>query len=89
MIGKRLAKAMKGMPSEEEMTAFRTWKEGQAGEKERWDKLTGERDTLAGRLTAAEAERDQLKRDLYLAQKGPDRRGGGVYRFQGREDGER
>ena len=35
-----------------------------------WDKLTGERDTLAGRLTAAEAERDQLKRDLYLAQKG-------------------
>ena len=70
LIGKRLAKAMKGMPSEEEMTAFRTWKEGQAGEKERWDKLTGERDTLAGRLTAAEAERDQLKRDLYLAQKG-------------------
>ena len=26
LIGKRLAKAMKGMPSEEEMTAFRTWK---------------------------------------------------------------
>lgn len=65
-----IAKATKGMPSEEEMTAFRTWKEGQAGEKERRDKLTGERDTLAGRLTAAEAERDQLKRDLYLAQKG-------------------
>lgn len=70
MIGKRLAKAMKGMPSEEELTAYRTWKDGQAGEKERWDKLTGERDTLAGKLTAAEAERDQLKRDLYLAKKG-------------------
>ena len=42
MIGKRLAKAMKGMPSEEELTAYRTWKDGQAGEKERWDKLTGE-----------------------------------------------
>ena len=65
MIGKRLAKAMKGMPSEEELTAYRTWKDGQAGEKDRWDKLTGERDTLAGKLTAAEAERD-----LYLAQKG-------------------
>ena len=63
MIGKRLAKAMKGMPSEEELTAYRTWKDGQAGEKDRWDKLTG-------KLTAAEAERDQLKRDLYLAQKG-------------------
>lgn len=70
MIGKRLAKAMKGMPSEEEMTAYRTWKDGQADEKTRWDNLTGERDTLAGKLTAAEAERDQLKRDLYLAQKG-------------------
>lgn len=63
MIGKRLAKAMKGMPSEEELTAYRTWKDGQVGEKDRWD-------TLAGKLTAAEAERDRLKRDLYLAQKG-------------------
>lgn len=65
-----VAKATKGMPSEEELTAYRTWKDGQAGGKDRWDKLTGERDTLAGKLTAAEAERDQLKRDLYLAQKG-------------------
>ena len=65
-----VAKATKGMPSEEELTAYRTWKDGQAGEKDRWDKLTGERDTLAGKLTAAEAERDQLKRDLYLAKKG-------------------
>lgn len=70
MIGKRLAKAMKGMPSEEELTAYRTWKDGQASEKNRWDKLTGERDTLAGKLTTAEAERDQLKRDLYVLKKG-------------------
>ena len=27
MIGKRLAKAMKGIPSEEEITAYRTWKD--------------------------------------------------------------
>ena len=27
MIGKRLAKAMKGMPSEEELTAYRTWQD--------------------------------------------------------------
>lgn len=66
MIGKRLAKAMKGMPSEDELTAFHTWKDGQAGERARWDKLSGERDTLAGKLTAAETERDQLKRDLYV-----------------------
>ena len=30
MIGKRLAKAMKGIPSEEEITAYRTWKDSQA-----------------------------------------------------------
>lgn len=59
MIGKRLAKAMKGMPSEEELTAYRTWQAGQADEKTRWDKLT-----------TAEAERDQLKRDLYVLKKG-------------------
>ena len=35
MIGKRLAKAMKGMPSEEELTAYRTWQAGQADEKTR------------------------------------------------------
>lgn len=70
MIGKRLAKAMKGMPSDEELTAFRTWKDGQAGEKERWDKLTGERDTLSGKLTSAETERDQLRRELYVLKKG-------------------
>ena len=70
MIGKRLAKAMKGMPSEEELTAYRTWQTEQAGEKERWDKLTGERDTLSGKLTAAESERDRLKRELYVLKKG-------------------
>lgn len=65
-----IAKATRGVPSEEELTAYRTWKESQQAEQERWDKLTGERDTLAGKLTAAEAERDQLKRDMYLAKKG-------------------
>lgn len=65
-----VAKATKGMPSEEELTAYRTWQAGQAGEKERWDKLTGERDTLAGKLTTAESERDQLKRELYILKKG-------------------
>ena len=65
-----VAKATKGMPSEEELTAYRTWQAGQVGEKERWDKLTGERDTLAGKLTTAESERDQLKRELYVLKKG-------------------
>lgn len=70
MIGKRLAKAMKGMPSEDELTAYRSWKEGKAGEKERWDKLTGERDSLSAKLGTAESERDQLKREVYVLKKG-------------------
>lgn len=70
MIGRRLAKAMKGMPGEEELAAFRAWKDGQAGEQERWDKLSGERDALSGRLRQAEAEREQLKRELYVLKKG-------------------
>jgi len=37
IVGKRIAKAMKGMPGEEELTAFRAWKERQQTEKERWD----------------------------------------------------
>ena len=32
MIGKRLAKAMKGIPSEEEIAAYRAWREGQQTE---------------------------------------------------------
>lgn len=70
LIGKRLAKAMKGMPDEAELTAFRSWKESQQTEQERWNALKGERDTLTGKLTAAEGERDQLKRELYVLKKG-------------------
>lgn len=70
LIGKRLAKAMKGMPSEEELTAYRSWKEGQADEKERWNNLTKERDESRTALTAAQAELEQLKREKYVLSKG-------------------
>ena len=70
MIGKRLAKAMKGMPSEEELNAYRSWKDGQAGEKERWNNLTKERDESRTALTAAQAELEQLKREKYVLSKG-------------------
>ncbi len=67
---KAAAKATKGMPGEEELTAFRTWKDGQQAELEKWNRLQGERDTLSGKLTAVEGERDQLKRELYVLKKG-------------------
>lgn len=70
MIGKRLAKAMKGMPSEDELSAFRSWKESQQTEQERWNNLTKERDESRTALTAAQAELEQLKREKYVLSKG-------------------
>lgn len=61
-----VAKATKGIPDEAELNAFRTWKENQQSERDKWERLTGEREVLSGKLTAAENERDQLKRDLYV-----------------------
>lgn len=70
LIQKRLERERKKFPNDEEMTAYRTWKDNQQTEQERWNKLQGERDTLSGKLTAAEGERDNLKRELYVLKKG-------------------
>ena len=70
MIGKRLAKAMKGIPSEEEITAYRTWKDGQQTEQERQEKRDKELAESKSALTAAQAEIEQLKRDKYVLSKG-------------------
>lgn len=70
IVGKRLAKAMKGMPSEEELSGYRAWKDSQKTEKDRWDALTKERDTAKTELTAAQAELEQYKREKFLLSKG-------------------
>lgn len=70
ILGKRLAKALKGMPGEEELTAFRAWKESQQSEQERWDTLTTERDTARTELTAAQAKIEQYEREKLLLSKG-------------------
>lgn len=70
LIGKRLAKAMKGMPDEAELTEFRAWKENQQTEQDRVSTLTSERDTARTQLTAAQAELEQFKREKLLLSKG-------------------
>lgn len=70
MIGKRLAKAMKGIPSEEELTAYRTWKDSQQTEQERQAKRDKEFADNKAALTAAQAEIEQMKRDKYVLSKG-------------------
>lgn len=70
MVNRRLAKAMKGMPGEEELTAFRAWKEGQQTEQEKWDTLTRERDESRTALTAAQEELEQYRREKLLLGRG-------------------
>ena len=70
MIGKRLAKAMKGIPSEEEIAAYRTWREGQQTEQERQAKRDKELADSKSALTAAQTEIEQMKRDKYVLSKG-------------------
>lgn len=70
VVERRLARAMKGMPTSDELTAFRSWKDSQQSEQERWDSLTKERDDAQTALTAAQAELEQIKRERYLIGKG-------------------
>lgn len=70
MIGKRLAKAMKGIPSEEEIAAYRTWKDSQQTEQERQAKQAKDLADSKAALTASQAEVEQLKRDKYVLGKG-------------------
>lgn len=70
IVGKRVAKATKGMPTEEELTAFKQWKESQQTEQERWNTLTQDRDTARTELTAAKEELEQYKREKFLLGKG-------------------
>lgn len=70
MIGKRLAKAMKGIPSDEEITAYRTWKDSQQTEQERQAKRDKELADSKSALTAAQTELEQVKRDKYVLSKG-------------------
>ena len=70
MIGKRLAKAMKGMPSDDELTAYRTWKDSQQTEQERQEKREKEFADNKSALTAAQTEVQQLKREKYVLSKG-------------------
>lgn len=70
MIGKRLAKAMKGIPSDEEITAYRTWKDSQQTEQERQAKRDKELADSKSALSAAQSELEQVKRDKYVLSKG-------------------
>lgn len=70
LVTKRLARAMKGVPTEEELSEFRSWKDNQQAHQETITTLTSERDTARGRVTALETEISQLKQNSYVQSKG-------------------
>ena len=70
IVAKRLAKAQRGMPSDDELTAFRAWKESQQTEQQKWDAMKVERDTAKTELTAAQAKIEQYEREKVLIGKG-------------------
>lgn len=70
IVARRLAKAQKGMPSEEELTAFRAWKDTQQTEAQRMEALTQERDTARSDLAEALARVEQYERERIMLAKG-------------------
>lgn len=70
LVQRRLDRERKKYPSDDELSAFRSWKESQQTEQERWNNLTKERDESRAALSAAQAELEQLKREKYVLSKG-------------------
>ena len=70
MIQSRLDRERKKYPSEEEITAYRTWKDSQQTEQERQAKQAKDLADSKAALTASQAEVEQLRRDKYVLSKG-------------------
>ena len=70
MIQSRLDRARKKYPSEEESTAYRTWKDSQQTEQERQAKQAKDLADSKAALIASQAEVEQLRRDKYVLSKG-------------------
>ena len=70
MIQTRLDRERRKYPSEEEITAYRTWKDSQQTEQERQAKRDKELADSKSALTAAQTELEQVMRDKYVLAKG-------------------
>lgn len=82
IVGKRIAKAMKGMPAEEELTAFRAWKESQQTEREKQKQMEQELSESKSALSAAQAELEQFRREKFLLSKGVSAEDADYYAFK-------
>ena len=70
LIQTRLDRERKKYPSEEEITAYRTWKVSQQTEQESQAKQAKDLADSKAALSASQAEVEQLRRDKYVLSKG-------------------
>ena len=70
LVSKRVARAMKGVPSDGELTEFRKWKQSRNEEQEKNQTLINERDEARNELIVAHEELETAKRAVYLMKKG-------------------
>lgn len=70
IVSKRLAKAMKGVPNDEELAAYRNWKSSQQTEQQRQEQREREFTQNQQALATAQAELEQLKKEKYVLGKG-------------------
>lgn len=70
IVAKRLARATRGMPSEDELKAYNAWKTTQQSEADKLKGIEKERDTEKAARIAAEAKVTQYEREKYLTEKG-------------------
>ena len=70
IVARRVSKATKGMPDEQELTAFRSWKDSQQTEQQRMNTLTQERDKAVVDLAAAMAMVEQYQHEKVMLRKG-------------------
>ena len=70
IVAKRLARATRGMPSEDELKAYNAWKANQQSEADKLKDIEKERDTEKTARLAAEAKITQYEREKYLTSKG-------------------
>lgn len=69
-IQDRLARERKKFPSEEELSAYRTWKDGRQTEQQRQAQRDKDLSKAQSDLAAANTELEQLKREKYVLSKG-------------------
>ena len=70
IISRRLSEERKKYPTQEELTAYQTWKASQQSEAEKLAAMTNERDTANSKLNEATAKIEKYEHEKYLLKKG-------------------